>query len=150
MASPVLRPRCWSGKNNTRSPRSSAHSRTARALVDVKVGLVRKDDVHSPVSLLKANHLMAQQVSLPAKTSQQRSIDGVPGGEPIRLELLVDHALIQSRSNRIVGVKINYGEVSLRVAARAGGATWDANAKLYRMPHRLATRLGLLERIKEA
>src|SRR5207245_590400 len=52
--------------------------------IDVKVGLVRKDDVHSPVSLLKANHLMAQQVSLAAKTSQQRSIDGVPGGETIR------------------------------------------------------------------
>jgi|SRR2546428_8929539 len=66
------------------------------------------------------------------------------------VELLVDRALIQSRSNRIVGVKINYGEMSLRVAARAAGATWDANAKLYRMPHRLATRLGLLERIKEA
>ena len=37
MASPVLRPRCWSGKNSTcsASPSRSAHSSTARALVDV-------------------------------------------------------------------------------------------------------------------
>jgi hypothetical protein len=36
MAMPVLRPRCWSGKNNTWVPRPpSAHSRTARAFVDV-------------------------------------------------------------------------------------------------------------------
>ncbi len=49
MARPVLRPRCWSGKNSTlsplpvaptdswpaRSPLPSAQSRMARALVDV-------------------------------------------------------------------------------------------------------------------
>ncbi len=42
MASPVLRPRCWSGKNRTFSPPAppsargrNAHSSTARALVEV-------------------------------------------------------------------------------------------------------------------
>ena len=45
MATPVLRPRCWSGKNSTLSPPPaaptdalpprSAHSSTARALVEV-------------------------------------------------------------------------------------------------------------------
>ena len=46
MATPVLRPRCWSGKKSTLSPPPdaptdslpprSAHSSTARALVDVQ------------------------------------------------------------------------------------------------------------------
>ncbi len=35
MATPVLRPRCWSGKNSTLSPWVNAHSSTARALVEV-------------------------------------------------------------------------------------------------------------------
>ena len=34
--SAVLRPRCWSGKNSTLSPRPSAHSRIARAFDDVQ------------------------------------------------------------------------------------------------------------------
>ena len=32
MSKPVLRPRCWSGKNSTLSPRSSAHASTARGV----------------------------------------------------------------------------------------------------------------------
>ena len=32
----VLRPRCWSGKNSTRRPRSNAHSSTVRAFDDVQ------------------------------------------------------------------------------------------------------------------
>ena len=31
----LFRPRCWSGKNSTRSPRSNAHCSTAVALDDV-------------------------------------------------------------------------------------------------------------------
>jgi hypothetical protein len=36
MAMPVLRPRCWSGKKRTLSPRVKAHSRISRALVEVQ------------------------------------------------------------------------------------------------------------------
>src|SRR6218665_1678914 len=32
----VLRPRCWSGKNSTRCPRSNAHSSTVRAFDEVQ------------------------------------------------------------------------------------------------------------------
>ena len=32
---PVFRPRCWSGKKSTLSPRANAHSSTARAFEDV-------------------------------------------------------------------------------------------------------------------
>ena len=35
MALAVLRPRCWSGKNSTRWPRSNAHSSTVEAFDDV-------------------------------------------------------------------------------------------------------------------
>lgn len=66
------------------------------------------------------------------------------------VELVVDRAMIQTRSDRIVGVRIGYGEKSLQSVARASGATWDAKAKVWRMPHRIATRLGLLERVTDA
>ena len=36
MALAVLRPRCWSGKNSTRWPRSNAHSSTVDAFDDVQ------------------------------------------------------------------------------------------------------------------
>ena len=36
IAAPVLRPRCWSGKKSTFSPRSKAHSSTAGALLEVQ------------------------------------------------------------------------------------------------------------------
>ena len=36
MALAVLRPRCWSGKNSTRWPRSNAHSSTVEALEEVQ------------------------------------------------------------------------------------------------------------------
>ena len=35
MRKPVLRPRCWSGKNSTRGLRRNAQSSTARAFDDV-------------------------------------------------------------------------------------------------------------------
>jgi hypothetical protein len=101
--------------------------------IDVNVPLVRKDDVHPPVSLLKANHFMAQQVSLPAKTSQQSSIDGVPGGEPIRLELLVDHVALAVQVADAPGRGADLIEVdtgALDQVAVAGGQEADAGAAL--------------------
>ena len=47
----VLRPRCWSGKNSTRWPRSKAHSSTVAAL----------DDVHTMPPLRPQNALRAAE-----------------------------------------------------------------------------------------
>jgi hypothetical protein len=50
-------------------------------------------------------------------------------------------------ADRVVGVRIGYGETQLRSIARANGATWDRSARLWRMPARAAKRLGLVERV---
>ncbi|MGH8796130.1 MAG: hypothetical protein ACREXI_03665 [Caldimonas sp.] len=65
------------------------------------------------------------------------------------VELVIERTPIQRRPDRVVGVRINFGEKSLQASAKAGGATWDSTFKLWRMPHRLASRLGLLERVRE-
>lgn len=63
------------------------------------------------------------------------------------VELVVERTPIQRRSDRVVGVRIGPGEKQLQVAARASGAKWDSSKKLWRMPLRTATRLGLHERV---
>jgi hypothetical protein len=65
------------------------------------------------------------------------------------VELVVERTPIQPRSEKIVGVKINYGEPELQSVAKAAGATWDKEAKLWRMPKRVATALNLSQRIRE-
>jgi hypothetical protein len=65
------------------------------------------------------------------------------------VELRVDQAPIRPRVDRTVGVRIDYAERSLQVAAKAAGATWDPQARLWRMPIRVADALGLRARIAE-
>jgi len=52
------------------------------------------------------------------------------------VELLVERVPIKPRTDRIVGVKIDYNERALRALARAAGASWDPKARLWRMPRR--------------
>lgn len=65
------------------------------------------------------------------------------------VELIVERTPIQPRKDKIVGVKINYGEPELQSVVKAAGATWDKEAKLWRMPKRVATALKLGQRIRE-
>lgn len=67
------------------------------------------------------------------------------------VELVVDRAPIQSRAalGQLVGVKLDFNDKPLRSVVRASGATWDAQAKLWRMPRTVAKRLGLLARVAE-
>jgi hypothetical protein len=65
------------------------------------------------------------------------------------VELIVERTPIQARTDKIVGVKINYGEQQLQSVAKAAGATWDKESKLWRMPKRVATALNLDQRIRE-
>lgn len=52
-------------------------------------------------------------------------------------------APVQLRRDRIVGVRIRFDEAELREVARRAGATWDREAKLWRMTYRAATSLNL-------
>ena len=63
------------------------------------------------------------------------------------VELIVDSAPIATKSTRIVGVRILFGEKDLGVRARNSGAKWDKEAKLWRMPLAVACAIGLSERV---
>ena len=56
-------------------------------------------------------------------------------------DALLERTPIQSRSDRLVGVRIGPGEKQLQAAARASVAKWDSSEKLWRMPRRTATRV---------
>jgi hypothetical protein len=59
------------------------------------------------------------------------------------VELVVDTAPIQHRSEALVAVRLGWGQRALRAAALAEGATWDARAKVWRMPMSVARALGV-------
>ena len=65
------------------------------------------------------------------------------------VELIVDCVPVVKRPDRIVGIRVHYEETALRSTVRAKGAKWDRPAKLWRLPYRVAVRLGLRERIIE-
>jgi hypothetical protein len=71
------------------------------------------------------------------------------------VELIVECVPVQSvrsggRDSAVVGVRIGYHETDLRSRARDQGAAWDREAKLWRMTHRAARQLGLLDRVVES
>lgn len=63
------------------------------------------------------------------------------------VEVVVEKVPIVRRTNHVVGVQVGYEEKTLQSAVKAGGATWDKPAKLWRMPYRVAVGLGLQDRI---
>ncbi|MFP5350071.1 MAG: hypothetical protein ACLGHO_09555 [Gammaproteobacteria bacterium] len=75
------------------------------------------------------------------------------------VELIVDEAPFQPRrpldrelfpnGNRIVHVRVAYGESDLRQKVKEAGAQWDAEKKLWKMRLVKAVRLGLKDRIQE-
>jgi hypothetical protein len=65
------------------------------------------------------------------------------------VELIVERAAVVRRRDQIVGVRVRYEETSLQEAVKVKGAKWDRDAKLWRMPYRVAARLGLTGRIVE-
>lgn len=65
------------------------------------------------------------------------------------VELVVEQALVRARGAQEVGAQIAYAEKDLQAAARAAGATWDAAARLWRMPEKVARALRLADRIRD-
>lgn len=65
------------------------------------------------------------------------------------VELLVQTAPIRPRQVKIVGIETAAHERELRVLIMAAGGTWDAKARLWRLPSRVAGILNLRDRIVE-
>jgi hypothetical protein len=65
------------------------------------------------------------------------------------VELLVGRAAIKVKSQKFVNVQVDWNEQSLRQVVKEAGARWDANAKVWRMPKRLAGILRLTDRIEQ-
>ena len=63
------------------------------------------------------------------------------------VELLVSRAPIKVRNERMVEVKIDWDEQSLREIVKEAGAKWDGKARVWRMPRRLAGILRLTDRL---
>jgi hypothetical protein len=63
------------------------------------------------------------------------------------VELVVERAPIQPKAEREVAVELGFNERALRAVVLAAGAQWDVEAKLWRMPERVAKALNLQERI---
>ena len=63
------------------------------------------------------------------------------------VELIVESAPIVRRADRIVGVRVRFGETTLQKQVKDQGAKWDQPAKVWRMPYRAAVKLGLENRI---
>ena len=65
------------------------------------------------------------------------------------VELVVDRAEIVRRPDRVVAVRVQFDEVDVQRTLRQNGARWDRPARVWRLPYRTATKLGLEGRIVE-
>ena len=65
------------------------------------------------------------------------------------VDLLVETERVRPRIDRVVGLRIGFGEKPLQAMVRAAGGTWDYKAKLWRIPRRVAGILELTDRIAE-
>ena len=52
-------------------------------------------------------------------------------------------------ANKIIGLRVLYGETSLGKLVRAAGGRWNRKKQLWQLPYREAVNLGLEERIVE-
>ena len=63
------------------------------------------------------------------------------------VELLVEHAIIQKRDDPVVAFRIKPDEADLRSIARAKGARFDGETKMWRLSRSEVLRMGLRHRI---
>ncbi len=67
------------------------------------------------------------------------------------IELIVDQGIwtpgIRIRNNKIVGLRIQYGETDIRRDIKACGGTWDREKKLWLVTYGKVKELGLTGRI---
>lgn len=63
------------------------------------------------------------------------------------VELVVHSAPIRPRTNQVVMVKVEPHERNLHAVVECAGGKWDMKRRLWRIPSRVATILGLRDRI---
>ncbi len=63
------------------------------------------------------------------------------------VELLVEVAPIQARSERVVGLRVGARERDVQAMLRAAGGHWDAAARVWRLPSRVVGLLKLGDRV---
>ena len=63
------------------------------------------------------------------------------------VELVVDRVDVRHRANPVVSVRIYFSETDLRAKAKAKGATYNGDTRLWRMTVNDAVALGLASRI---
>ena len=51
-------------------------------------------------------------------------------------------------ANKIVGIKVSYGEKEIGILVRKAGGTWNKKKKLWQLPYLAAINLGLRDRIE--
>jgi hypothetical protein len=69
--------------------------------------------------------------------------DPVRGRRLTTVELIVEERPLPAPT----GVRIGYGETELRARVKAAGGTWDAAAKLWRLPKATIRKLKLADRV---
>jgi len=83
----------------------------------------------------------------PALVCVRHRHDTATGHRYTTVELVVDSAPIRGWEDQTVGVRIGYYEKSAQARARAQGARWDPDAKLWRMTRRAVRELGMEGRV---
>ena len=63
------------------------------------------------------------------------------------IELLIDTKPIRARSIKLVSIRTEPQEHALHALIRQAGGKWDATARLWRLPKRIASILSLRDRI---
>ena len=63
------------------------------------------------------------------------------------VEMVVHSAPIKPRTNQMVFVKVEPHETNLHAVVECAGGRWDMKRRLWRIPSRVATILGLRDRI---
>jgi len=52
-------------------------------------------------------------------------------------------------ANKIVGIKVSYGEKNVGILVRKAGGEWNKEKRLWELPYMIAVNLGLEDRITE-
>ena len=76
-------------------------------------------------------------------------VDTVQRVRVTTVELVVDCSPLRASATDIVGVRIGLSERDLQQLARAAGAWWDREHRVWRMQRRQAKGLGMAQRIVE-
>jgi hypothetical protein len=65
------------------------------------------------------------------------------------VEIIVENSQLKPRKNKIMNIRIEYGEVYLGRQVKAAGGKWNKAKKIWELPYKAVVQLGLTHRIVE-